>query len=75
MRHFGTTITETIKGLGEDSHLGPNRSETKNNKQEAITRITVTVILCIVAICLIAGTENTTEGISLLTLVGGYWLK
>lgn len=75
MRHFGTTITETIKGLNEDSHLGSDRSEIKNNKQKAITRIIVTLILSGVAIYLIIGLKKTAEGISLLTLVSGYWLK
>lgn len=69
IKYFGTTLNETVAAL-TGRHLGK-----KSDRSNAIVRIVVSIILCLIGAYLVIGEKKTTEGVALLTLVGGYWLK
>jgi len=75
MKYFGTTIKETIAALTKGPHFGATSKNDKSDYHKAKVRIIVTLILCAMGIYLIVFANKITEGISLLTLVAGYWLK
>ena len=79
IKYFGTTLNETVKALS-GTHLGTTNNklgttDNKNDKSKAVIRIVVSIVLCLVGAYLIIGQNKTTEGVALLTLVGGYWLR
>lgn len=69
---FGTTLEETATAL-QGRHL--SSEDTSNDKTKAVVRIVVSLVLCIVGVYLTLVQDKTTEGVALLTLVAGYWLK
>jgi hypothetical protein len=80
IKYFGTTLNETVFAL-TGVHLGtpPQSSfdgqQSNSDKSRARVRLIVSIFLCMIGAYLIIGEKKVTEGVALLTLVGGYWLK
>lgn len=78
MKHFGTTIMETIEALNYRPHLGPNKKGAED-KKNAIKRIVVTIVLFIAALVAVnyqaANPLMGEVGKALMAAIFGYWIK
>ena len=78
MRHFGTTIKETISALKYRPHMGSNKKDAQK-KRKAIVRVVLSIGLfigSIVAIKFQNDYPTTGEvGKALIAVILGYWIK
>ncbi len=73
IKHFGNTISETLRVLQSGIHLG-GKQVTKEDKHKVIGRIIVTCLMIFLATFLFA-TGNKDIGGTIVGAIIGYWIK
>ncbi|GEM_PF-2760916 len=78
MKHFGTTIAETIEALNYRPHLGSNKKSAED-KRNAVKRIVVTIGLFVAALFAVNYQSEIPVlgevGKALISAIFGYWIK